>query len=178
MNKLYIIVPLVLMVGFGFIYKDFSAKDELKKIEAAATLKAEAEAEPARKREAERISKEDADRRTAEREAEEAARLAKRRAEREAASQKIADDTNAFNTEANKLAAEAADLELKLRDIRNQRDAVAAEAFELTKQVEMPRIDKRTAELEIQRMTAMISKRAEESSMTKLPDLAPPAPAR
>ena len=178
MNKLYIIVPVLLMVGFGFIYKDFSAKDELKKIEVAAALKADAEAQAAQKLEAERKSKEDAARRTAEREAEEAVKLAKRRADREAASQKIADATAEYNAEADKLAKEAADLELKLREIRNQRDAVSAEAFELTKKVEMARIDKRTAELEIQRMTAMVSKRAEESSMTKMPDLAPATPAR
>ncbi len=175
MNKFYIIVPLILMVVFGFIYKDFSTKYEIQEAEEAAALQAAEEAAATQKAEAERKAKEDADRRTAEREADEAAKLAERRAKWEAAGAAIAKATAEANAEADKLAAEAADLELQLREIRNQRDAKAAEAFELTKEVELARIAKRTAELDIQRMTAMVAKEAENSALTAMPDLAPPA---
>lgn len=173
MNKFYIIVPILMLVVFGFIYKDFSTKYAIQMEEEAAALAAEEAEAAAQKAEAERKAKEDADRRTAEREAEEAAKLAKRLADWEAKGAEIAKATAEFNAEADKLAAEAAELELQLRAVRNERDTKAGEAFDLTKKVEMARISKRTAELEIQRMTAMLSKRAEESSMTAMPDLAP-----
>ena len=45
------------------------------------------------------------------------------------------------------------------------------------KKVELARIARRTAELEIQRTTEMITRRAEQSSMTRPPP-PPPAPAK
>ncbi|WP_221030179.1 hypothetical protein [Actomonas aquatica] len=172
MNKSYIIVPILLMVGFGFIYKKAAHDIELVEQQEQAELDAKAAEEAAIKAEAERQAKEDAERRTAEREADEAAKEAKKRADWEARGIEIAEATAEANAEADKLAEQAAELELKLRATRNERDAQAGEAFDLAKKVELARIAKRNAELEIQRMTAMVTKRAEESTLTEMPELA------
>jgi hypothetical protein len=176
MNKFYIIVPVIMMAIFGFIYSDFTKKDALRVEQEAAVLKAEADAEAAQKAEAERQAKEDAARRTAEREAEEARKIAERREKWETAGQQIADSTAKYKAEADKFAAEAQDLELQLLAVRGDREKVSGEAFNLSKEVELARIAKRNAELQVQRMTEMVSKRAADSSLTKMP--AAPAPTK
>ncbi|MCF3651789.1 hypothetical protein [Synoicihabitans lomoniglobus] len=176
MNKFYIIVPVIMMAIFGFIYSDFTKKDAIRVEHEAAELKAIADAEAAEKAEAERQAKEDAARRTAEREADEARKIAERREKWEAVGQQIADSTAKYKAEADKFSAEAQDLEIQLLEIRGEREKVASEAFNLRKDVELARIAKRNAELQVQRMTEMVSKRAAESSLTKMP--AAPAPGR
>ena len=62
-------------------------------------------------------------------------------------------------------AKEASQLEVQLNAMRQQKEKLNSETFELQKQVELARVAKRTAELEIQRMTDMISKRAADSAL-------------
>lgn len=171
MNKSYIIAPLVLLAGFGFIYKNFTA-DYAVQIAAEEAEKAEIAAqEAATKAEAERKAKEDADRRTAEREAEEARKIAERQAKWEAEGATIAADTARYKEGAAKAAKEAAELEMKLLELRNAREKLAGEAFALMKDVELGRIAKRNAEMKEQRMVEMVARRAQESALTKLPTL-------
>lgn len=175
MNKFYIIVPVVLLGIFGFFYNGFTKEYAIQQAQEEAARVAEEQRVAAEKAEADIRAKEDADRRTAERDAEEARKVAERRAKWEAAGKDIADSTAKFKAETAKLSQEAQDLEIALLEIRKQRETAASEAFDLTKKVEMARIEKRNAELQVQRMTEMVSKRAADSSLTKLPDLTPPA---
>ena len=69
-----------------------------------------------------------------------------------------------------------ADLEKELAGLRTQKETVNRENLELLKKVELARIAKRNAELNIQRMTEMISRRAAASALTAPPP-APVAPA-
>ena len=72
-------------------------------------------------------------------------------------------------------AKEAAKLDASLAATRQAKDKANREAFDLAKQVELAKVSKRNAEFDIQRTTEMISKRAEQSSLTRPP---PPPPAR
>lgn len=166
MNKIYYIVPAILTVIFTIYFFRFS--EELEQRDAAkaaevAQIQAEA---AAKKKEAEMRAKEDADRRAAEREAEEARRIAEREANWERVSQEIADVTAELNERADELSKQANALDLQLVALREKRAQTARESFALERRVEEARIRKRNAEMEIQRMTEMISQRAERSSLT------------
>lgn len=168
MKKVYFIVPLVLTIAFAFYYSGFAEELEQREAERAREV-ARVEAEAAgRKKEAEIAAKEDADRRSAERQAEEAKRAADREARWQEETQKILDATTKFGAEADKLAKQAADLEIQLLNLRQQREQVGKESFDLEKQVEAARVAKRNAELEIQRTTEMIARRASNSSLTRV----------
>ncbi len=61
--------------------------------------------------------------------------------------------------------------------IAKEKDKLSRETFDLAKQVELARIARRNAELEIQRVTEMIHRRASDSALVK-PPVIPPAPAK
>lgn len=177
MAKTYIIIPLVLLGIFYFFYQDFSKQNEIAIAEKEARIEAEAAAEAASKAEAERKSKEDAARRTAEREADEAAKIAKRRAAWEADGAKVAADTADAKAKSDAHQQTINELELKLANLRNQRSEINGEVFAMMKEVEAARIAKRNAEREVQRMAAMVTQKAETSVLVKKPIL-PPEPSR
>lgn len=168
MKKFYILVPIVLTGVFIFVYMNFTKNYALEQEAIAQEKAAVAKAEADRKAENERIAKADADRRAAERAAEEARKDAERRKKWEDAGAEIADATAKYNADADKYAKQAAELEIQLANIRDQKEKTSREAFELAKRVELARIAKRNAELEIQRMTEMIARRAAESALTQV----------
>lgn len=166
MNKVYYIIPAVLTVLFTFYFFRFSEELEQRDAAKAAEV-AQVQAEAAaKKKEAELRAKEDADRRTAEREADEARRLAEREANWERTSQEIADITADLIRQADELTRQANALELQLANVREKRDLTARESFDLERRVEEARVRKRNAEMEIQRYTEMVSQRASRSAMT------------
>lgn len=169
MNKTYIIVPVVLLAIFMVFYFNFSKEAEIKEAARIEREALEAEQKAAEKRAAEARAKEDADRRAAERDAEEARKEAERRAKWDAVGREIAEATQKYNAEADRYAKQAAQLEMQLLELRNQKQKAAAEAFELQKQVGLAQIAKRNAEMEVQRMTEMVSRRAAESALTRPP---------
>jgi hypothetical protein len=175
MKKFYIIVPIIMLAAFVAYYFSFiEGYEERQRAKEAEIARVEAEAE-ARKKEAERVAKADADRRAAERAAEEARKEAEKRKKWEDAGKEIADATARYNTDADKFAKEAGQLEIELLNLRGQKEKASREAFELAKRVELARIAKRNAELEIQRFTEMVARRAAESSMAQVAAATPPA---
>jgi hypothetical protein len=173
MAKSYFIVPLVLLGIFWFIYTDSSEKIHAKEVAEQQAEEDRLAQEELQKKEAERKSKEDAARRTAEREAEEARKLADKRAKWEKAGTEIADATAKAKAESDELQQKINALELKLADLRKQREALNKETFVKMKDVETARIAKRNAELEVQRMAQMVTDRAENSVLVKAPILPP-----
>lgn len=176
MNKFYIIVPVVLLGVFLFFYngalKDMAAKEAVKK-EEVAKVKA---AEDARRIEIEKKAAEDSRRRQAEREAEDRAKEQKKIKEYEDAMRQLKDETDKYLAEADKNQKDANALELQLNDLRTLKEKTNRESFELAKQVELAKIARRNAELEIQRMVDMVAQRVGASSFAAMPP--PPAPAK
>lgn len=173
MAKSYIIIPLLMLGIFYYFYQDFSKQNEIAVAEKAAAAEAAEAQAAAEKAEAERKSREDAARRTAEREADEAAKVAKQRAAWEADGAKVAADTAAAKAKSDEHQKKINELELKLAELRNQREAINGEVYTMMKEVEAARIAKRTAEREVQRMAAMVSEKAENSVLVKKPILPP-----
>lgn len=173
MNKYYLIVPAILLGAFLFFYNgalhEMEAKEAAKMAEKAA-IKA---ADDKRKAEIEAKAAADAKRRQEERDAEELARLEKKEKDYQDAMKKLKDESDNYSAEADRLAKEGADLEIQLSALRTQKDKSSRETFELAKQVELAKIGRRNAEIEIQRMVEILGTKAGASSLATLPP--PPA---
>ena len=174
MNKFYIIVPVVLLGVFLFFYngalKEMAQREEQKKVEVA---KAKA-IEDARRAEIEKKAAEESRKRQAEREAQELAKEQKKIKEYEDAMKQLRDEAAKYASEADAYQKEANALELQLNELRTLKEKTNREVFELTKQVELAKVSRRNAELEIQRMVDMVAQRVGASSFAAMPP--PPAP--
>jgi hypothetical protein len=170
---LYLILPLVLTGLFLMAYfkhqKESVAREHARGQEMAqkaAAEKAVKDAAEAKAKESARLAQQERDRENAEREA-------ARKAQQEAVDKEIKDKTNASLAEIEAATKRAKDLEAEIARLISDRERVTREAFDLAKQVELAMVAKRNAELEEQRLTEMIARRATDSSMTKV---APPPP--
>lgn len=174
MNKFYIIAPVVLLGAFVVFYKgalnEMAQKDELKQ-RAVAEAKVAADS---RRAEMERKASEDAQRRQAEREAEERAKEEKRTRQYEDDLRQLREETDRYLAEAAAFQKEINALELKLGELRTLKEKMNQETFELAKQVELAKISRRNAELEIQRMVDMVAQRLGASSLAQMPPPAAP----
>ena len=173
MNKSYLIVPVVLLVLFAFFYtgarKEMRAKEAARQEEIART-KAD---ELARKKVIEDKATAEAKKRQEEREAADLAKEQKKQKDYDDAIKALEDETAKYATEAAKHAKEAADLEIQISQTRSDREKLNRESLELAKRVEQAKINRRTAELEIQRMMEMVARKLNDSSIAVAP---PPAP--
>lgn len=169
---LYFIFPILGVVVFLFFY--FAHVDEAKRAEAVRKemiAKKDAEAAAA-KAALEATARKDAEARAAERIASEAKKERDKQERWDAAGrdvQKITDTAKAASAQAVK---DIARLENDLKSLRQQRDVLTAEQLALLKSVEQAKIDRRNAELEIQRFTAMIANRTSESALAVPPAVA------
>jgi len=177
MNKIYIIAPTVLLLIYIFFYRGFLSENELKVAQIEQEKAAVAAAEAAKKAETERKSREDTEKRAADRAAKEKEEAEKRLAKYNADNKRILDDKAGYESDAQRFTRMIAQLESELAALRTQKEAVGRENLELLKKVELARIAKRNAELNIQRMTEMIARRAAASTLTAQPPPAPAAPA-
>ncbi len=174
MNKFYVILPVFLLIAFGVYYTQI-AQPAMKAAVVAEQRKQEeiAKAEEARRLEIERKAQEDARRIQAERDAKTRAAQEKARLEKEAQDRAIREETAKFEGEAARLTQQIADLEKEIGALREKREQTNRESFDLAKQVELAKIDRRTAEMDLQRMYEMIAQKVTESSLTKMPVVPP-----
>lgn len=165
MNRFYLIAPLVFAAVFGGIYwqhtKSAAAEAVAKQAEVA---RVEQEA-AAKKAAAEQQARDDADKRSAARLAEEKKAEADKKARWETETQTIAADTKTYQNQAVTSNKELARLNAELIALRATKEAAAQEAFEFARSIELDRIKKRNAELEIQRLTELLTTRATGSSL-------------
>jgi len=165
----YVVTPGIMFGIFLFFYngavKDMHAKEERQKIE----KKAKDDAEAARKAEIEKKALADAEKRQKDREAEDA----KKAAEKEAAYAKVMaqleSDTKDENAQADKLAKEVGGLEISISQARSNKEKLNRETFDLAKEVELAKVNRRNAEIEIQRMVEIAGKKVADSSVAILP---------
>jgi len=178
MNKSYLIVPVILLAVFGFSYnsalKDMQAKEEANHAKAMEKKKAE----DAHKAEVDARATADAKKHQEERDAEDRKKQEKKQADYDDAMKKLRDEANDYAAQVDKLGKEAADLEKQISDGRNEKERLNRETLELAKAVELAKINRRNAELEIQRMIDMVAKKLNDSSIAAAPPLSPPPVAK
>ena len=171
---LYVLAPAVMIAVFLFFYFDSKAAWEAKEkaqLEEVARAKADAEA---KKHVAEAKAREDAERRNAERAAEDAKAAKEKQDRYDADMARIQSDTDRANASAENFAKQVSELTIELDTLHKQKDALTREDFELEKKVEAAQVARQTAELEIQRTVEMIATRADQSAMAKPPPPPPP----
>jgi len=170
---MYVLGPGLMLGVFLFFY--FSSKAETDaRMKAEKARKEEiAKEEEQKKQIAEKKARDDAERRNADRAADEA-RIAKEKQDKyDADMRRIQEDTDKATASAEASAKQVSELTIELDTLHKQKDSITREGFDLAKRVEMAEVARRNAELEIQRMVDMIANRADQSSMTKMP---PPPP--
>ena len=173
---MYLIFPSVMLAGFLVIYFSHKEKAEAKeRAHIAHVAKEKAEADD-KKKAAEAKAREDARKRQEERDAEEKRKTEEKEAKQAADDKKVRDQTAEYTAKVDTNQKQVNALEAELERLRKEKDQTSREAFDLAKQVELARIARRNAELEIQRMTEMVARRAAESSLTRPPPMPTPAP--
>lgn len=173
---MYLIFPGIMLGAFVFVYLGHVEETHKKEKAAAEKVARERSDLEAKKKVAEAKAREDAKKRQEERDAEEKKKQDEKAAKQAADDKKVADQTAESLTRVNAAQKQISALETELERMRKDKDKLSRESFESAKNVELARIARRNAELEIQRMTEMVSRRAADSSMTRPPVLPPPPP--
>jgi chromosome segregation ATPase len=165
----YVLFPSILLGIFVFFYlaskTETEAREKAHK-EELAKQKADADQKKAA---AEATARADAERRNAERAAEDAKTAKEKEEKYNTEMARIKADTDRSNATAGTYAKQVSDLTIELDNLHKQKDTLTRESFELAKKVETAEVARRNAELEIQRYNQMIADRADQSSMTKMP---------
>lgn len=173
---MYLIFPGIMLVGFVFVYLSHVEKTHAKEKAVAAKIEKDRAEADAKKKAAEAKAREDAKKRQDERDAEERKKEEEKAAKQAIDDKKVKDQTAEYTAKGDAAQKQVNALEIELDRIRKEKDKTSREAFDIAKEVELARIARRTAELEIQRMTEMVIRRASDSSMTRPPAI-PVAPA-
>ena len=177
MNKSYVIVPVVLLAVFAFFYngalKEMKAKEEAR----IAKIEKEAKEKEAAKKLIEEKAQAEAIARQEKRAAEEKAKEEKKEKDYQDAMNALKREADDYAAQTAKLNKDAADLEATLQQTRTDKERLTRDTLELAKQVELAKINRRTAEMEIQRMFDMVARKLNESSIATAPPppLTPPA---
>jgi chromosome segregation ATPase len=176
MNKFYVILPVALLILFGGYYFKVAKPEMAAKVLAdEKRIVDEREAEETKRKEIEAKAQDDARKAQAVRDEKERVRLAKAQQDKDEQDRKVLDETTKYEKEAEKLSKQIADLEIAITNLRNKREDMNREVLELAKKVELTKIDRRNAELEIQRMYDVVAQKVAASSLTQAP---PPPPAK
>lgn len=169
MKRFYFIFifPVVLLVVFSGVYWQFSkTSDEAERIQKEKTAQIKL-VEEQKKKEEETKARKDSEKRIADRLAEEKAKEDERIAKWDAESKRIADEGQQYATQVANNTKEVADLTKQLADLRLAKETKTRELLESATEAELAAIAKRGAELEIQRMTEMVARKAANSSLAK-----------
>ncbi len=174
MNKFYFIFPALLVIAFGLYYTQV-AKPEMAADEAAARqiIADKQAADDVRRAEIEKKATADAAAQQKAREEKEHEKQEKARLAQVENDSKIAEETARLESDAATLSKQIADMEKEIADLRSRRENLSREVFASAAKVELARIDRQNAELEIQRMYDMVAQKVGDSFLTKLPVAAP-----
>lgn len=175
MNKIYYIIPVVLLGAFLFVYRDATREMDKKEKARQEQIAAAKAVEEAHRKELDQKAEEEAKARQEQRDRELMEKEAKARKDYEDVMNSLKKETAEYNSDAEKYAKESAALEKKLSDMRSMREKLNKDNFDLTRQVELARISRRNAELEIQRTYEIVAKRFADSNWGNPPPPPPPA---
>ena len=169
MKRFYFIFifPVVLLVVFSGVYWQFSkASDEAERVQKEKIAQVKL-VEEQKKKDEEAKARKDSEKRIADRLAEEKAKEDDRIAKWDAESKRIADEGQLYATQVASNTKEVAELTKQLADLRLAKEAKTKELLDSATEAELAAIAKRGAELEIQRMTEMVARKATGGTLAK-----------
>ena len=164
---MYIVFPGAMLGVFLFFYFSDAKQAAINEKQRAVVVSKQKAEEAERKRVIEEKARLDAERRTSERLTEEKKKEADKLAKSAAELKRVVDDTDKANADVARYTKEVSTLESQLELLLKSKDKASREAFDVVKQVEKAKVDRRNAEIEIQRLTEMVVRRAAESSLVK-----------
>jgi chromosome segregation ATPase len=167
MKKFYYIFPVCLLITFVTLYSRFSAASYAVEAEKAQRVADAKMAQEKTKAEAEERSREDSQKRAAERLAEERTKEAEKAAKWDAESKRIAAETEKYNSQLASYNSEISSMQKQIEDLRATKETRTRELLDDEMQVELASVGKHNAEMEIQRMTEMLMRRVSKSSLVK-----------
>jgi len=174
----YLLIPGILLAVFMFFYigavRDMENKAAQQKIEKTEKDRVE----KIRKAEIEQKANADAEKRQKQRDADEAAKLAKKEADYQVVMTQLATETVDLNAQTEKLAKEVGALEIAISQARSNKEKLNRDTFDLAKAVELAKINRRNAEIEIQRMVEIAGKKMADTSVAIAPPPPPPTVAK
>jgi chromosome segregation ATPase len=177
MSKFYVIFPTTLLIIFAVYYTQVAKPAMAAKEIAAQKRIVDQEAiDDANRKQIELKAQQDAVRQQEERAEKDREKEEKLKRQQEEQDNQVRTETNRLLAESASLSKQIADLQKGIADLRNQRETLSRENFEDAAKVEMDKIDRRDAELEIQRMYDIVAQKIDDSFLVKAPP--PPAPAQ
>jgi len=173
---MYVIFPAIGLGLFSLLYLSENKKmDEAERVKAQQIADAK-KADDDRKAKLQDEANASAAKKAKEREEERTRKEAEKAAKWKAEGDKIQEETQKSLSEAAASTKKIAELEAQLVALRDQRDQANREYLEAIKGVELGKIQRRNAEIEIQRTTQMLVSRADTTLMAKMPPpFVPPA---
>lgn len=175
---MYVIFPAIGLGLFSLLYvSEVKKLDEAERVKAEEVAKAK-KAEDDRKAKLQDEANASAAKKAKERDDERVRKEAEKAAKWKAEGDKIQEETDKYTAEAAASNKKIADLEAQIAKLRLQKDQANREYLDAIKAVELGKIERRNAEIEIQRTTKMLVSRVEDSSFAKMPPPFVPPPAR
>jgi type IV secretory pathway VirB10-like protein len=171
---MYLVFPGVMLAVFLVFYLSSKKKWEEQEAAHAAQIQAAKEADDAKKASAESAARIAAKKRSEDLKKEEDAYQKAKREKWDAESNAIKAVMDKSLADAAASTKEAASLEAEAAALRQQKDQLNGQDFDLLKKVELAQIRQRDSELEIQRTVRMIAERAGTSTMVQMPPPPPP----
>jgi len=177
MNKFYVAFPALLLIAFCVYYTQV-AKPEMEAKEAAAIQdqKNRDDADAARRQAIEEKARDDALKQNAAREAKDNEKKEQIRLKNLKQDNDTKEETEKYEAQAKALTKQIADMAKETEMLRTQRTQLSRDVFAAAAKVELAKTDRVTAELEIQRMYAMVAEKVGDSFLTKSPPLPVVAP--
>ena len=165
MIRFYLIIPLVLLTLFAGVYRHHRQQSDAEAQASAAAVAAAESAAKALQFAAEGKARAEVAARAAARAEAERQKQELLAAQWSAETVRIASETEGYQKQATLLRAELAGVEQQLSAVRQARIEAAGQGLELAREVELLRIAKRNAELEVQRTTEILVRRANQSRL-------------
>jgi flagellar motor protein MotB len=174
---LYFVVPLIGLIVFVFFYISFADQAEKAEIARKAEIVRKTEEEQQRKAVLEERARQDAAKKAQERADADALKEREKTAKWEKQGKDIQDDIDDAIKTSSELTAKIVQQEKELANLRKAKENANRDLVEAARAVEQAKVDRRGAEMNIQRLTAFLAKRAEDSALAAPPAL-PVAPAK
>ena len=165
MNRFYLILPLVFLTLFGGVYWRHSQQRDADAQARAAAVAAVESAAKAQQSATEGKARAEVAARASARVEAERKKQEFLDAQCSADTARIAAESEGYQKQVTNLRAELAEVEQQVSAVRHARIEAAGQGLELAREVELLRIAKRNAELEVQRTTEILVRRATQSSL-------------
>ena len=169
MNKIYSLIPAILLLAFGFYFVGYKKSYDQQEAQKKEEAKKKEDEEKEKKKQAEAAAAKITKEKQEAKEREDAEKAKKKRDEMKANDDRIRQETKDELTKGEKLSKDLGELEVKLLEQRRNKERLQQDTFKAARDVELMKIERRAAELEIQRATDMVITRTEAGPWDDMP---------